>query len=100
MRPTLFFEFVGSERGVEEQMETVRWCLEEANVLNSSGTADAEERAALWKARHMAYYASMYCQMYCHARPFILLLLIWIRENENVPPLSHGGGARLVRMLF
>jgi D-lactate dehydrogenase (cytochrome) len=57
--PTLFFEFVGSEANVAEQMETIKWCLEECNVVSYDGTSNPEERAKLWKARHMAYYASM-----------------------------------------
>lgn len=58
VKPTLFFEFVGSEVGVAEQMETVEWCMNECNVINFDGTSDAADRAKLWKARHMAYYAS------------------------------------------
>ena len=37
----------------------MKWCLEENNVLSMKETADPEERKTLWKARHMAYYASM-----------------------------------------
>ena len=30
VRPTLFFEFVGSPTSVNEQIETVKWCTDEA----------------------------------------------------------------------
>ena len=30
VRPTLFFEFIGSPTNVQEQIQTVKWCTEEA----------------------------------------------------------------------
>ncbi|CAG5098481.1 Oidioi.mRNA.OKI2018_I69.XSR.g15707.t1.cds [Oikopleura dioica] len=59
VKPTLFFELIGSPASVQEQLETVKWCLEENNVLSMKETADPEERKTLWKARHMAYYATL-----------------------------------------
>lgn len=59
VRPTLFFEFVGSPTSVNEQIETVKWCTDEAEAIDWRDTADPEERAQLWKARHMAYYATL-----------------------------------------
>lgn len=58
-KPTLFFEFHGTESGVAEQAEIV-----EALALENSGnafkwTAKAEERSKLWEARHNAYYAAL-----------------------------------------
>ncbi len=56
---TLFFEFHGSERYVAEQVETVR----ELATGNGGGefrwASTTEERSALWKARHEAYYAAV-----------------------------------------
>jgi len=56
---TLFFEFHGSERYVAEQVETVR----ELATANGGGefrwAHRTEERSALWKARHEAYYAAV-----------------------------------------
>ena len=56
---TLFFEFHGSERYVAEQVETVR----ELATANGGGefrwAERTEDRNALWKARHDAYYAAV-----------------------------------------
>jgi D-lactate dehydrogenase (cytochrome) len=56
---TLFFEFHGSARHVQEQVETV-----EAIVADNGGGAfnwatTAEARSKLWKARHEAFYAAV-----------------------------------------
>jgi D-lactate dehydrogenase (cytochrome) len=56
---TLFFEFHGSERYVEEQVETVK-SLAAANGGGEFRWAEkTEDRNALWKARHEAYYAAV-----------------------------------------
>jgi len=56
---TLFFEFHGSERYVTEQVETVRE-LASANAGGEFRWAEkTEDRNALWKARHEAYYAAV-----------------------------------------
>lgn len=58
-KTTLFFEFHGSARYVEEQVETVA-----AIAADNGGSAFQwsnlpEERARLWKARHQAFYAAV-----------------------------------------
>jgi D-lactate dehydrogenase (cytochrome) len=56
---TLFFEFHGSERYVAEQVETVR-DLATANGGGEFRWAErTEDRNALWKARHEAYYSAV-----------------------------------------
>src|SRR6185369_15467600 len=56
---TLFFEFHGSERYVAEQVETVHG-LAQANGGGEFRWAEkTEDRNALWKARHEAYYAAV-----------------------------------------
>ena len=58
-KTTLFFEFHGSERYVQEQVETV------ADLAAGNGGGEfrwsnlPEERAKLWRARHEAYYAAL-----------------------------------------
>ncbi len=56
---TLFFEFHGSPRGVEEQAETVGEIAAEHGGGNFRWTARQEERNQLWQARHDAYYAAL-----------------------------------------
>lgn len=57
--PTLFFEFHGTARAVQEQVELV----EELASANGGGTfrwaQRAEERSKLWRARHEAFYAAV-----------------------------------------
>ena len=57
VQPTLFFEFHGSQAGVEEQAETVQGIAGEFGSADFQWTAHAEERNKLWQARHDAYHA-------------------------------------------
>ena len=61
-KPTLFFEFHGTEAGVAEQAGTVEALASENGGDGFRWTMLAEERSKLWQARHGAYYA-------CLARP-------------------------------
>lgn len=56
---TLFFEFHGSERYVAEQIETVSTLAAENGGGEFRWASRTEERNALWKARHEAYYAAV-----------------------------------------
>jgi D-lactate dehydrogenase (cytochrome) len=56
---TLFFEFHGSPRGVEEQAESVGEIAAEHGGGDFRWTARQEERNQLWQARHDAYYAAL-----------------------------------------
>jgi D-lactate dehydrogenase (cytochrome) len=58
--PTLFFEFHGlSERDVTEQAEAVGELAVENGGLGFARALTPEARAALWQARHDAYYAAL-----------------------------------------
>jgi D-lactate dehydrogenase (cytochrome) len=58
--PTLFFEFHGdSERSVNDQAETVRKIAEEHHGRGFRSFTSPEEREALWKMRHEAYFANV-----------------------------------------
>ncbi len=58
--PTLFFEFHGdSERSVNDQAETVRQIAEEHHGHGFRSFTSPEEREALWKMRHEAYFANV-----------------------------------------
>lgn len=55
--PTLFLEFHGSERDVEEQVEKVREIMTDNGALDFETASDSESRNRLWKARHNVHYA-------------------------------------------
>src|ERR1700689_5190922 len=57
--PTLMFEFHGTERGVEEQVEQVRGFASERGGSAFRWAAGHEERNRLWQARHDAYFATL-----------------------------------------
>ena len=58
--PTLFFEFHGlSDRDVLEQASAVEEIAAEAGARSFDRAVSPEARAALWQARHDAYYAAL-----------------------------------------
>jgi D-lactate dehydrogenase (cytochrome) len=59
VKPTLFFEFHGTERGVQEQSEMAGAIGGEYGMSAFQWTQKAEERNKLWQARHDAYYAGL-----------------------------------------
>ena len=58
-RPTLFFEFHGTQAGVAEQIESVRAISDEFDGADFAWASKAEDRSKLWQARHDAHYANM-----------------------------------------
>ena len=56
--PTLFMEFDGTKRGVEEQIEMMRAIAEDQGGGEFQWTSDLEERNRLWQARHDSAYAA------------------------------------------
>jgi len=61
-KPTLFFEFHGSEAGVAEQTEMMQAITAEHGGSAFEWATKPEDRSRLWKARHNAYYAAMALQ--------------------------------------
>ncbi|MEO8303367.1 MAG: FAD-linked oxidase C-terminal domain-containing protein [Betaproteobacteria bacterium] len=57
VKPTLFFEFHGSEAGVAEQSAQLQAITEEFGGSAFEWATKPEDRTRLWKARHSAYYA-------------------------------------------
>ncbi|HUC63899.1 MAG TPA: FAD-linked oxidase C-terminal domain-containing protein [Stellaceae bacterium] len=57
--PTLFFEFHGTARGVEEQVAQAKEFAAEQGGTAFRWAATPEERSKLWQARHDAYYAAL-----------------------------------------
>jgi D-lactate dehydrogenase (cytochrome) len=58
-KPTLFFEFHGTEASVVEQAEMVGAISDEFGGSAFEWTQAQEERNRLWQARHDAYYACL-----------------------------------------
>jgi D-lactate dehydrogenase (cytochrome) len=58
-RPTLLFEFHGSEAGVREQAETMQAIAADHGGSAFQWATQPEDRSRLWKARHNAYYAAL-----------------------------------------
>lgn len=68
LSPTLFFEFHGDdERHVAVQAATVQSLAEERGGSGFKWAAHLEDREALWKARHDAFYASVALRPGCKA---------------------------------
>src|SRR3546814_13223026 len=57
--PTIFFEFHGTPRGVEEQAEMVKALSSDHGAPDFRWSASPEERNRLWQARHDAFYAAI-----------------------------------------
>ena len=55
--PTIFFEFHGSASSVEDNANEVAEIARELGAEEFQWSTDQEERAKLWEARHMAWYA-------------------------------------------
>ena len=58
-KPTLFFEFHGTEAGVREQSETIQSLAADHGGSRFQWATKPEDRSRLWKARHNAYYAAL-----------------------------------------
>jgi D-lactate dehydrogenase (cytochrome) len=58
-KPTLFFEFHGSERYTAEQAEAVGDLASENGGSAFKWASRPEDRNALWQARHDSYYAAL-----------------------------------------
>jgi D-lactate dehydrogenase (cytochrome) len=56
--PTLWLEFHGTERGVQEQAEMVQAIAAENGGADFAWTTNPEDRKRLWQARHDAAYAN------------------------------------------
>ena len=59
LKPTLFFEFHGTEAWVQEQAEMVKEISTEEGGSDFQWSTREQEKQKLWEARHNAYYASL-----------------------------------------
>jgi D-lactate dehydrogenase (cytochrome) len=58
-KPTLFFEFHGTDAAVREQSETIESLAADHGGSRFQWATRPEDRSRLWKARHNAYYAAL-----------------------------------------
>jgi D-lactate dehydrogenase (cytochrome) len=58
-KPTLFFEFHGTDAGVREQAESMQSIATDHGGSAFEWATKPEDRSRLWKARHNAYYAAL-----------------------------------------
>jgi D-lactate dehydrogenase (cytochrome) len=58
-QPTLFLEFVGTRASVTEQFERAVELVKGNGAASIDWAFDEQQRAALWKARHAAYFAAI-----------------------------------------
>jgi D-lactate dehydrogenase (cytochrome) len=57
--PTLWYEFHGTARGVEEQAEQMQAISRSHGGMDFAWATKPEERSKLWQARHDAYFACL-----------------------------------------
>ena len=69
VKPTLFLEFHGTERGTAEQSQMVKDIADELGGGAFSWTTQLEERNKLWQARHDAAYAAKALRKGCEIWP-------------------------------
>ncbi|KAK3536186.1 hypothetical protein QTP70_034977 [Hemibagrus guttatus] len=65
--PTLFLEFHGSSRSLEEQVSITEEITRENGGSDFAWAEDEETRSRLWKARHDAWYAALALRPGCKA---------------------------------
>ncbi|XP_059191420.1 probable D-lactate dehydrogenase, mitochondrial [Centropristis striata] len=88
--PTLFLEFHGSERSLEEQVQTTEDITQSNGGSDFQWARDAETRNRLWKARHDAWYAALALRSGCKAYatdvcvPLSLLPQVIVETKEDL----------------
>ncbi|WJF89786.1 FAD-linked oxidase C-terminal domain-containing protein [Paraburkholderia bonniea] len=65
--PTLFFEFHGTQAGVQEQAELVQEIAAQNAGEGFEWATRPEDRSRLWNARHSAYFAMLQLKPGCRA---------------------------------
>ena len=63
--PTVFFEFHGTSRAVEEQAGQVQEITHALGAADFAWATQPEDRSRLWHARHNAYFACLQLQPGC-----------------------------------
>jgi len=68
-KPTLFIEFHGSEAGTADEARAVAEIAETHGGAKFAWATNSEDRSALWRARHDAYYAAL--QLVPHSKGWV-----------------------------
>ncbi len=66
-QPHLFFEFHGSDAGVQEQVDLVQSVVQELGGTDFVWAHTPEERTRLWEARHNVYFAALLLRPGCRS---------------------------------
>jgi D-lactate dehydrogenase (cytochrome) len=66
-QPHLFFEFHGSEAGVQEQVAIVQALAQDGGGAQFQWASSPEERTRLWEARHNVYFAALQLRPGCRS---------------------------------
>ncbi|XP_056595924.1 probable D-lactate dehydrogenase, mitochondrial [Triplophysa dalaica] len=88
--PTLFLEFHGSSKSMEEQVSVTEEITRENGGSDFAWAEDEETRGRLWKARHDAWYAAQALRPGCKAYstdvcvPISLLPQIIVETKEDL----------------
>jgi D-lactate dehydrogenase (cytochrome) len=69
VRPTIFFEFHGTDAGVAEQAERTGELARDWGADDFQWATDPETRTKLWQARHDAFYADVALRPGCKGWP-------------------------------
>lgn len=93
-QPHLFFEFHGTESGLQEQISLVREVTQDLGAEDFNWAAGPEERSKLWAARHNVYFAAL--QLRPGARSVVTDVCVPISRladcvNETVADLRGTG---------
>lgn len=94
MQPHLFFEFHGSESGLQEQIELVQDITGECGAAGFVWSSTPEARSQLWAARHNVYFAAL--QLRPGARSIVTDVCVPISRladcvNETIADLHQSG---------
>lgn len=93
-QPHLFFEFHGSESGLNEQIALVQEITQDFGAGKFEWSGSPEERSKLWEARHNVYFAAL--QLRPGARSIVTDVCVPISRladcvNETIEDLRRSG---------
>ncbi|MDS1140489.1 FAD-linked oxidase C-terminal domain-containing protein [Pusillimonas sp. SM2304] len=93
-QPHLFFEFHGSESGLNEQIALVQEITQDFGAGKFEWSASPEARSKLWEARHNVYFAAL--QLRPGARSIVTDVCVPISRladcvNETIEDLRRSG---------